>query len=38
MLFPTASNRSTNRLLLARPGVHVLLRSKRVVIATKPVT
>ncbi len=38
MLDPTASNRASNRQLLARPGVHVLLRSKRVVIATKPVT
>jgi hypothetical protein len=38
MLYPNASNRRTNRELLARRGVHVLLRSKRVVIATKPVT
>lgn len=31
-------NKSTNRLILARPGYRVILRSKRVIIATKPVT
>jgi hypothetical protein len=29
-------NRTVNRILLARPGVRVILRSKRVIIATKP--
>jgi hypothetical protein len=32
------SNKGTNRHLLDQPGVKVVLRSKRVVIATKPVT
>jgi hypothetical protein len=32
------SNKLTNRVLLARRGVHVLLRNKRVIVATKPVT
>jgi hypothetical protein len=30
-------NKASNRLLLARPGVRVVLRSKRVIVATKPV-
>jgi MFS family permease len=36
VLNPTS--KSSNRILLARPGVHVILRSKRVIIATKPLT
>jgi hypothetical protein len=36
MLYPNASNRSTNRILLARHGVKTVLRSKKVIIATKP--
>ena len=36
VLYP--GNHAANRILLSRPGVHVILRSKRVVIATKPVT
>ena len=31
-------NKSTNRTLLARRGVHVIMRNKHVIIATKPVT
>ena len=31
------ANKSANRIVLARAGVHVVLRSKRVIIATKPV-
>jgi hypothetical protein len=30
-------NKASNRLLLARPGVRVVLRSKRVIVATKPI-
>ena len=37
MLNPTPGNRHSNRILLARPGVRVLTRSKQVLIATKPV-
>jgi hypothetical protein len=37
MLNPTPGNRHSNRILLARPGVRVLMRSKQVLIATKPV-
>lgn len=36
MLYPNASNRGTNRILLARSGVKLVLRSKKVIIATKP--
>ncbi len=36
VLNPTS--KGSNRILLARPGVHVILRSKRVIIATKPLT
>jgi hypothetical protein len=36
MLLPNASNRSSNRILLAQHGVRTLLRSKKVIIATKP--
>jgi hypothetical protein len=32
------SNKTVNRILLHRPGVKVILRSKRVIIATKPIT
>lgn len=38
MLNPTGGDRASNRILLARRGTRVILRSKRVVIATKPVT
>jgi hypothetical protein len=29
-------NKTTDRIVLARPGVHVILRSRRVIVATKP--
>jgi hypothetical protein len=32
------ANKAVNRVLLARRGVRVVLRSKRVIVATKPVT
>jgi hypothetical protein len=32
------ANKTVNRILLAHPGTHVLLRSKRVIIASKPVS
>lgn len=35
VLYPT--NKQTNRQLLKRPGVHVVLRTKKVIIATHPV-
>jgi hypothetical protein len=38
MLYPTAANRGMNRILLARRGTHVVLRSHAVVIATKPIS
>jgi len=36
VLMLNPSNHSTNRILVSRPGVKVILRSKRVLIATKP--
>jgi hypothetical protein len=36
VLYPNASNRATNRILLARRGVKLVLRTKKVIIATKP--
>lgn len=36
MLYPNPSNRASNRLVLAQRGVHTVLRSKKVIIATKP--
>jgi hypothetical protein len=35
VLYP--SNKQSNRELLKRPGVHVVIRTKKVIIATHPV-
>jgi hypothetical protein len=36
MLFPNPSNRSSNRILLAQRGVRMVLRTRNVIVATKP--